>query len=121
MEALALFIPIIAILTIGTVIVAYFYFTNREKQMIIEKGYTAEEIQNLFKTKKQSSYFLMGFGIISIFFGVSVSLGIMLDEVYNAEFLAPLCIFSITGAGMIVAHREREKFLAKRKLEERAE
>ncbi len=115
MEVIAVFIPIIAIVTTGIVIISIVYFGNKEKQMIIEKGFSAEEIKMLLGKKRKGSFYLLGIGIISIFFGIGVSVGIMLDEVFHADYLIPLCIFSVTGIGMLIAHREREKYLEKHK------
>lgn len=117
MEVVAVFIPIIAIVTTGIVIVSFVYFNFREKQMIIEKGFSAEEIKLLIGKKRKSSFTLLGLGIVSVFFGIGVSLGIMLDEVYHADFLIPFCIFTLTGIGMVIAHKEREKYLEKHKNE----
>ncbi len=54
---IAVFIPIIMLLVIGLIFVTYFYFKSRERQMLIEKGLSAEDIKQFFEKKKRSFCF----------------------------------------------------------------
>ncbi len=104
---LAIFIPIILILVIGVVIVAYYYLRSRERQMLIEKGLDVESIKEFFNRKRseRSSYNLLKIGIISVAFGIGLGLGIGLgDRGPETDFWIPLSLFVFTGAGFIVAN-----------------
>ena len=70
-EIIAVFIPIIITLVIGVVLVVYFYLHSKEKQMLIEKGLSTEEIKQFFQEKRDGLW-LMRIGIISIFFGLGL-------------------------------------------------
>ena len=55
---IAVFIPIIMLLVIGLIFVTYFYFKSRERQMLIEKGLSAEDIKQFFEQKKRLFRFI---------------------------------------------------------------
>ncbi|MDD5609378.1 MAG: hypothetical protein PHY57_12750 [Ignavibacterium sp.] len=52
-EVVAVFIPIIITLVIGLVIIVAFYLESKEKQMLIEKGLSAEEIKKILGKEKR--------------------------------------------------------------------
>ncbi|MCH7516943.1 MAG: hypothetical protein IIB08_07465, partial [Bacteroidetes bacterium] len=63
---IAVFIPIIIVVVVGLVFVTYFFYRSRERQMLIEKGLSAEEVKQFFQ--KQKDYFVfLKIGIIAIF------------------------------------------------------
>ena len=45
---LAVFIPIVMFLIIGLISVAFIYYKSKEKQLLIEKGLSAEDIRKFF-------------------------------------------------------------------------
>ena len=100
---IAVFIPIVMFLIIGLIFVTYLYYRSRERQMLIEKGLSAEEIKQFFQ--KQKDYFiLLKMGIIAIFFGVGLGLGMASgDEAAREIWMAP-AIFVFTGIGFVVAN-----------------
>ena len=94
---IAVFIPIIMVVVVGLVFVTYFFYRSRERQMLIEKGLSAEEIKQFFQ--KQKDYFaLLKIGIIAIFFGMASG-----DEAAREIWMAP-AIFVFTGIGFVVAN-----------------
>ena len=111
---IAVFIPIIMLLVIGLIFVTYFYFKSRERQMLIEKGLSAEDIKQFFERKKDNSV-LIKIGIIAIFFGIGLGLGMIsgTDE-STREIYMPASIFIFTGLGFVVANlvgnKMREKY-----------
>jgi hypothetical protein len=109
-EIFAVFIPIIATLVIGVILVTYFFLRSREKQLLIEKGLDAQTIKEFFKSKKDP-FRLLKIGIVTIAFGLGTGLGIMLERNYYGDYWVVLCLFTITGAGFVVAN------LVSRKLE----
>ena len=51
---IAVFIPIVMFLVIGLVLVTFFYFRSREKQLMIEKGLSYEQMMELLKATTRS-------------------------------------------------------------------
>jgi len=100
---IAVFIPIIMVVVVGLVFVTYFYYKSRERQMLIEKGLSGEEIRQFFE-KKRDYFILFKIGIIAIFFGVGLGLGMASgDEAAREIWVAP-SIFVFTGLGFVVAN-----------------
>ena len=107
-EVVAVFIPIIITLVIGAVLIIYFYLKSKEKQMLIEKGLSAEEIKKFFE-EKRDGLVLMKIGIISIFFGLGLGFGMMMQDSTTKEFWVPLSLFVGTGIGFVLANVLTEK------------
>jgi hypothetical protein len=102
---IATFIPIVFFLTIGLIWITVIYFRSREKQMLIEKGLSTEEIKLFFEEKKRSNPFLLAqIGTISIFFGFGLGIGLYLEDITTKEYWIPFCLFAFTGLGFIVAN-----------------
>ena len=102
-DIVAVFIPIIMTLVIGAVLIVYFYLKSKEKQMLIEKGLSAEEIKKFFEEKRDGLW-LMKIGIISIFFGLGLGIGMMLQDATTKEYWTPFSLFVGTGIGFVVAN-----------------
>lgn len=101
---IAVFIPIIAIIVTGLVIVTAIYFKAREKQMLIEKGLTPDQIKEFFERKNRDRFTMLKIGIVAIALGLGIGLGMMLEEATNGEYWPVLTIFTFTGAGFIAAN-----------------
>lgn len=108
---IALFIPIVSVVVTGLVFITYFYFRSKEKQMMIEKGLSYEQMFELLKARKDR-YGLLKIGIIILFFGIGVGSGILIERFTGVDEWMPLLILVMTGFGFIVA------FFIARKLEE---
>jgi hypothetical protein len=102
-ESIAVFIPIIGTLVIGIVLVAYFFFRSRERQLLIEKGMDAQSIKEFFQSKKDP-FRLLKIGIITIAFGLGTGLGIMMEQNTRGDYWVVLSLFTITGAGFVIAN-----------------
>jgi formate/nitrite transporter FocA (FNT family) len=111
-DVVAVFIPIILTLVIGAVFIIYFYLKSKEKQMLIEKGLSAEEIKKFFEEKRDGLW-LMKIGIISIFFGLGIGFGMMLQDATTKEYWVPLFLFVATGIGFVVANVLADKMKKK--------
>ena len=101
-ELIAVFIPIIGTLVIGIILVAYFFFRSRERQLLIEKGMDAQSIKEFFQSKKDP-FRLLKIGIVTIAFGLGLGIGIILNDVTSKEYWIPLLLFTITGIGFVIA------------------
>lgn len=102
-EVIAVFIPIIMVLVAGAVIIIYFYLKSKEKQMLIEKGLSTEEIKKFFQEKRDGLW-LMKIGIISIAFGIGLGFGMFMEDTTSKEYWVPLSLFVGTGIGFVVAN-----------------
>ena len=110
-EVVAVFIPIVMFLVIGLIWVTFIYYRSRERQMLIEKGLSAEEIKQFFQQKKDP-FILMKIGIISIFFGIGLGFGLMLEDYTSKEYWVPFLLFVVTGIGFVTANLYSRKLSA---------
>jgi len=96
-------------LIVGLVIVTYFYFRARERQMMIEKGLTPEQMAELFKSKR-NPYTWLKLGVITIFSGLGIGLGVMAEQAnWNDGFIS-LFIITLIGVGFVAAFFVSRKF-----------
>jgi uncharacterized protein YneF (UPF0154 family) len=102
-DVVAVFIPIVMFLVFGIIIVTYVYFRSRERQLLIEKGLSADEIKSFFE-EKRDPYRMLRIGIISIFFGLGLGLGMLSGDEATREVWMPMTIFVFTGVGFVVAN-----------------
>ncbi len=100
---IAVFIPIIMFLVIGLIIVTAIYYRSRERQMLIEKGLSAEDMKKFFE-QKRDPFWLLKVGIISIFFGIGLGIGLMSGVEETREVVTPTSIFVFTGIGFVIAN-----------------
>ena len=111
-EVIGVFIPIIITLVIGTILIVYFYLHSKEKQMLIEKGLTTEEIKKFFE-EKRDGLGLMKIGLISIFFGLGLGFGLMLEDATSKDYWVPFSLFVGTGIGFVLANVLTDKMKKK--------
>jgi hypothetical protein len=109
---IAVFIPIIGIVATALVILAAIYYKSREKQLLIEKGLSPEQIKEFFESKKDPNR-LLKYGIIIVAFGLGLGLGIMMEDATSKEFWIPLLLFTGTGLGFVVSGLVSRKFEVK--------
>ena len=102
-NVVAVFIPIVTVLVIGIILVTYFFFKSKEKQLLIEKGMDAQSIKEFFEGKKDPLR-LLKIGIITIAFGLGLGFGIMYEVDYGGGYWVPLLMFTLTGIGFVVAN-----------------
>ncbi len=103
MGFVALSIPIITILVVGLILVTYFYYRSRERQMLIEKGLDAKSIKEFFESKKDP-YWLLKLGVVLFFFGLGLGIGLMLEDSTDQGYYIPLFLFTFFGIGAVVAN-----------------
>lgn len=111
-EVVAVFIPIILFLVVGVILIVYFFLKSKEKQMLIEKGLSSEEIKKFFE-QKRDGLTLMKIGIISIFFGLGLGFGMMLEDATSKEYWIPFLLFVATGIGFVTANALTDKMKRK--------
>ncbi len=114
-------VGMIFFLVTGLVIVTYIFFRSKEKQMMIEKGLSIEQMMELLRTKRDP-YLMLKLGIIILFVGLGIGLGFLFqqwtitsnvdkfsDHDVEGEWMG-FWVVAMTGLGFITA------FLTTRKL-----
>jgi purine-cytosine permease-like protein len=102
-NVIAVFIPIVTVLVIGIILVSFFFFRSRERQLLIEKGMDAQSIKEFFEGKKDPLRMLK-IGIVTIAFGLGLGFGIKMEVDDGGGYWIPLFLFTVTGIGFVVAN-----------------
>jgi hypothetical protein len=118
-EVVAVFIPIVMFLIIGLIWVTAIYYKSRERQMLIEKGLSAEDMKKFFE-QKRDPFWLMKVGIICIFFGIGLGIGLMSGAEETREVVTPTSIFIFTGIGFVISNIYGNKMRRNYDLEKKA-
>jgi len=108
----SLLIPIIFLLVTGIIWVSFIYFRSQEKQMMIEKGLTQEQMKELFKTKRYP-YLSLKLGILILSIGFGLGLGFLFQSFTGNDNWLAFFIVTFTGVGFVVG------FIAAKKYEKR--
>ena len=116
---IAVFIPIIMFLIIGLIAVTLIYYRSRERQMLIDKGLSAEDMKKFFE-QKRDPFWLFKVGVICIFFGIGLGRGLMSGPEETREVVTPTSIFVLTGIGFVIANIYGNKFRKKYDLENKS-
>ncbi len=93
----------------GLVLVTYFYFRARERQMMIEKGLTPEQMSELFKSKR-NPYTWLKLGVVTILSGIGIGLGVIAENADWNEGFISLFIITFIGLGFVGAFFVSRKF-----------
>jgi len=99
---IAVFIPIVTVLVIGIVVVTGIYFQSKEKQLMIEKGLSYEQMTEFIKSKRDP-FLSLKIGIVILFFGVGLGIGLLIERFTGVEEWIPFLIISMVGLGFITA------------------
>ena len=96
-------IPIIAIATIGVLLIFFRKYTNDERMALIEKGADAK----IFSFESQRSFGPLRFSLLMIGLGIGLLIGSVLDSagIVNeppAAYFSMILIFG--GAGLLYSH-----------------
>ena len=96
-------VGMVLFLVIGLVLVTFIYYRSKEKQMMIERGMSYEQMMEFMRSKRDP-YMLLKLGIVTLFFGVGLGAGLLINEATGVEEWIPFLIISMTGLGMIAAY-----------------
>ncbi len=96
-------IPVVLFLTTGFVLTIYLYYRSREKQMIIERGLTSDQIKYLY-FRETKSYGMLKTGIVVTVFGIALGLGFWMESSTGEEEWMPFLIITGIGIGFIIAY-----------------
>jgi hypothetical protein len=109
-------VGMIFFLVTGIVLVSFIFFRSREKQMMIEKGLSYEQMVELLRTKRDP-YIMLKLGILTLFVGLGLGIGFLFeymtryavysdgritDYEFNDQWMA-FWIVVMTGLGFVSA------------------
>jgi|GEM_PF-1591492 hypothetical protein len=100
--------PFFSTLVIGLIFISNIYYKSKERQMLIEKGYTPEQIEGYLRSSRITNL-LIKIGMIVFFFGVGLGLGTWVNDIDQLNrgkysfFWVTFFIFVFTGIGFVIA------------------
>ena len=95
-------VPVVFFLVSGIIWVSYIYFRSKEKQMMIEKGLSYEQMLEYLK-RRRNPYTILKLGIVTICFGIGLGLGLLIEVSTGVEEWIPFLIITSTGIGLVLA------------------
>ena len=102
-------VPVTFFFIAGIIWVSFIYFRSREKQLMIEKGLTSEQMLEFLK-KRRNPYTILKVGIVTIFFGIGLGAGMLIEAFTGVEEWLPFLIITMTGIGLVVAFVVAKKY-----------
>lgn len=93
----------------GAVIITWIFFRSKERQMLIQKGFTNDQIIALYSGKR-NPYIWLKLGIIVVFFGIGLGVGGLLENMTGLEMFIAFGIITFSGLGFVVAYYVSRKF-----------
>jgi hypothetical protein len=102
-------VGMILFLVIGIVLVTHIYFRSREKQMMIEKGLSYEQMVELLRTKRDP-FLSLKIGIITLFVGIGLGAGFLMQNLTDYDEWMPFFIVTCCGLGFVAAFIISRKF-----------
>jgi Na+/melibiose symporter-like transporter len=87
-------------LVTGIVLVSWIFFRSKEKQMMIEKGLSYEQMVELLRTKRDP-FLILKLGVLTLFVGFGLGLGFLFNNWTTYEEWIPFWIVTMTGLGFI--------------------
>ena len=108
----AIIVPMTFMLVTGLVLALFIQTRAKEKQLLIERGLTPEQMMEFYakKEKPNNSTIWLKIGILSIALGLGIGVGNLLEEWFRMEELIALAIFVFLGAGFIAAFFVARKY-----------
>jgi len=102
-------VGMILFLVVGIVAVSYIFFRSKEKQMMIEKGLSYEQMVELLRTKRDP-YLMLKLGVLTLFVGLGLGAGFLMENLTGYEEWMAFLIVLFCGLGFVAA------FLVTRKM-----
>jgi hypothetical protein len=102
-------IPIVMFIVTGAVIITFLFFRSREREMILAKDYTAEELILLLNPGSKKKGVLVVLGILTASFGLGMLIGTMVHNATGENDYIPFIMFIFVGIGLITSFYVREK------------
>lgn len=99
-------VPFIVFAFPSFVISFYLYLRSKERRLLIEKSVPADVIKELYSRngEQKENYLLIKIGIIAVFFGLGIGIGIYCKDNNLGKYWTPMLIFVSSGIGLILAN-----------------
>jgi len=95
-------VGMILFLVTGIVLVSFIFFRSKEKQLMIEKGLSHEQMIELLKSKRDP-YNMLKLGIITVFVGLGLGIGFLFEY---------LTRYAVTSGDHFVDYETNEQWMA---------
>jgi Na+/melibiose symporter-like transporter len=102
-------IPIVMFIVTGAIVITFLFFRSREREMILAKDYTAEELMLLLNPGSKKKGVLVVLGILTASFGLGMLIGTMVHNATGENDYIPFIMFIFVGIGLITSFYVREK------------
>ncbi len=108
MENSEILIPIGAFLMVASISIAAIFYGYRRRAVLVEKGYTADEIVKILGKRQSTPADYLKYGIVAVGVAVGFMSGGWLNDMTNQDFWFPACITLGTGLGLIIAYKTKK-------------
>lgn len=102
-------IPIVMFIVTGAVLITFLFFRSREREMILAKDYSAEELMLLLNPGSKKKGVLVVLGILTTSFGFGMLAGTLVSTATGQNEYTPFIMFISVGLGLIASFYVREK------------
>ncbi|MDA0986069.1 MAG: hypothetical protein O3A55_00470 [Bacteroidetes bacterium] len=109
MEDVSIIVPVGFFLLIASIAISGIYFSFRKKAILVEKGYSADEIVKILNQRKKTSIDYLKFGIILFGIGLGFLIGSILEANTKQDFWFPSCITIGIAMGLFFASKVKQK------------
>ena len=109
MENSEILIPIGAFLMVASISIAAIFYGYRRRAILVEKGYTADEIVKILGKRESTPADYLKYGIVAVGVAVGLMAGGWLEGMTNQDFWFESCIIIGTGLGLIIASKMKKK------------
>ena len=109
MENSEILIPIGAFLMVASISIAAIFYGYRRRAILVEKGYTADEIVKILGKRESTPADYLKYGIVAVGVAVGLMAGSWLVGMTNQDFWLPSCITLGAGLGLIIASKMKKK------------
>ena len=109
MDQVEILIPIAFFLMIALISISGIYFSFRKRAILVEKGYTADEILKILNHRKKQPVDFLKYGVLLLFVGFGFLAGSILEENTSQDFWFPSLITIGTAVGLYLASKVKQK------------
>ena len=103
-------VPVTFFFVTAIIWVTWIYFRSKEKQMMIEKGMSYEQMVEFLKSKR-NPYTVLKIGIVTTVSGIGIGIGSYIGENYHdLGGISALFVIVFIGLGFIAAFYATKKY-----------
>jgi hypothetical protein len=102
-------VPIVLFIVSGAVAITTLYFRSREREMLLSKDFTAEELNLILHPDPKRKGGMVVIGILIISFGLGMGSGFIISDLIGKKDFVPIPMFVFLGIGLVISYYVREK------------